>query len=257
MTRVKCEGVKLRIDDVWAGDENGKAYYLDLTDPEKAVMELAEAPTLDKLYSFRLQYEINGLMDNSGVLKDTIIEAAITVLEKMKSEGKRPKGRTRELVSQMTGISPCYINIYNKNRNRKKRKEPDFTPEELNRRDAVHQMNRIRLHMRYLLEHLDTYQWEEFLRTLGPERELAEELIMKLQKTIVEGDERMKKISVDYTLEDNQVNYLEKIHRHYPDIDEEVLFLMIMYEGSALDIDRKLRDFCKAKGIHVDYGYSA
>ena len=30
MARLICEGVKVRVDDVWAGDNNGKSFYVDI-----------------------------------------------------------------------------------------------------------------------------------------------------------------------------------------------------------------------------------
>ena len=37
MPRVICEGVQLRVDDVWAGEDNGKTYYLSLLSPENVI----------------------------------------------------------------------------------------------------------------------------------------------------------------------------------------------------------------------------
>ncbi len=257
MPRVICEGVQLRVDDVWAGEDNGKTYYLSLLSPENVINTLGENPTIEDLAKLRTQYIVNGWGDYSGELKDQIIEAALKILDRMKEEGKRPKGKTRDLVSEMTGISSNYVFDYCYTRGKHTRRPDKFTPEEMERRDAVHQMNRIRLHMRYLLDHLDQYHWEELLKSLGTERELADELIAKLQKTVIEGDERMKKISVDYVLEDSQCEYLGNIHHYYPNISEEDLFFMIMFEGSALDIDRKMREFCKEHDIQCEYRYGA
>ena len=92
---------------------------------------------------------------------------------------------------------------------------------------------------------------------LGIERQLAEEVIEKLQETIIEGDEEMKKITVEYQLEDSQCEYLGRIHQHYPEVSEADLFMMIMIEGSALDINRRMQDFCKERNIENDYFYRA
>ncbi len=86
---------------------------------------------------------------------------------------------------------------------------------------------------------------------------MAEKLIELLQKTIIEGDEKMKKMSVDYLLEDGQCAYLDEIHSHYPDISEEDLFLMIMIEGSAMDINRHMREFSREHGIPHTFTYGA
>ena len=86
---------------------------------------------------------------------------------------------------------------------------------------------------------------------------MAEKLIDQLQKTIIEGDEKMKKMSVDYLLEDGQCAYLDEIHSHYPDISVEDLFLMIMVEGSAIDINRHMREFSREHGITHSFPYGA
>ena len=129
--------------------------------------------------------------------------------------------------------------------------------EEIRRREAVKAMNRIRVYMSYLMERLDTFDWENEISDLSRERKMAEDLIEKLQKTIIEGDEKMKKMSVDYLLEDAQCAYLDEIHSHYPDISEDDLFLMIMVEGSAIDIDRHMREFSKEHGISHAFTYRA
>ena len=257
MTYLKCEGLKFRVDDIWAGDDNGKLFYLDLNLPINAAEQINDDSDMGDLIRFAPQLIVNGGGDFSGELKDKIIVAAIQLLEKQKQEGTRPKGRTAELVSKMTGISKNYVYDYLFTRKHYLTKHDEMTPEEEERRTAVKSMKCIRKHLRYLLENLDAYQWEEFLDSLGTERELAEALISKLQETIVEGDEKMKKVSVDYLLEDNQCDYLGRIHDHYPGINEEDLFMMIMLEGSALDIDRKLRNFCREHGIQIENSYGA
>ena len=67
----------------------------------------------------------------------------------------------------------------------------------------------------------------------------------------------MRKMTVDYQLEDSQCEYLGRIHQHFPEIQEEDLFMMIMVEGSALDINRRMQDFCKDRNIENGSFYKA
>ena len=244
MPRLICEGVKVRIDDVWAGENNGKSFFVDIANFADYMPKPEDEVTEDQLKHYRSIYQINESREYSGEIKDKLIEAAHSILDNQKKNGERPKGRTVTLIAEMTGISETYIRFY-LNRRKELLHPVVLSEEELRRREAVHAMNRIRVYMRYLTERLDTYDWENNLKSLSKERKMAEELIQKLQQTIVEGDEKMKKMTVDYVLEDGQCAYLNEIHSNFPNVSEEDLFLMIMIEGSALDIDRKMREFCR------------
>ena len=64
-------------------------------------------------------------------------------------------------------------------------------------------------------------------------------------------------LDVAAVLEDGQCAYLDEIHSHYPDISVEDLFLMIMVEGSAIDINRHMREFSREHGITHSFPYGA
>ena len=250
MTRLVCEGVKVRVDDVWAGENNGRSFYVDIANFEDLLPKDGEEVTEEQMKQYRSIYQINESRQYTSEIKDRLIEASWRILEKQKEQGIRPKGRTVKLLAEMTGISENYCQMYYQ-RKKELLNPSNLTEEELRRKDAIKAMNRIRVYMNYLTERLQTYDWENECPSLTREREMAEKLIDLLQKTIIEGDEKMKKMSVDYLLEDGQCAYLDEIHSHYPDISEEDLFLMIMVEGSAMDIDRHMRDFSKEHGIPV------
>lgn len=256
MARLICEGVKVRVDDVWAGDNNGKSFYVDIANFGDLMPKDGDEVTEEQLKQLRSIYQINESRQYTGEIKDRLIEASLSILERQKKEGIRPKGRTVKLVAEMTGISENYCQIYIQ-RKKEMLNPPQLSEDEVRRRNAIKAMNRIRVYMNYLSERLETYDWENECPSLTQERKMAEKLIDQLQKTIIEGDEKMKKMSVDYLLEDAQCAYLDEIHSHYPDISEDDLFLMIMIEGSAIDIDRHMREFSKEHGISHAFTYRA
>ena len=256
MARLICEGVKVRVDDVWAGDNNGKSFYVDIANFGDLMPKDGDEVTEEQLKQLRSIYQINESRQYTGEFKDRRIEASLQILEKQKEQGIKPKGRTVKLVAEMTGVSENYCQIYIQ-RKKELMNPSNLSEEEIKRREAVKAMNRIRVYMSYLMERLDTFDWENEISDLSRERKMAEDLIEKLQKTIIEGDEKMKKMSVDYLLEDAQCAYLDEIHSHYRDISEDDLFLMIMVEGSAIDIDRHMREFSKEHGISHAFTYRA
>ncbi len=243
MTILICEGIKVRVDDPWNPENNGKEFYLNLNLFNGQVPSIPEEMSVEDLNQLQMMFKLNNGFDYSGKIKDAVIESAITILKRQKESGTRPKGKTAALVSAMTGISENYVREYCK---ANYPIQPRFSSKEEDQRKqkAKRIMKTMRTDMRYIIEHLEAYDWATEMHSLSGERQLAEELIKKLQKNIIEGDEKMKKMTVDYLLEDNQCEYLERIHQHYPQISEEDLFLMIMIEGSALEINQKLQRFC-------------
>ena len=256
MTRLVCEGLRVRIDDVWAGENNGKEYYLDLNAFTGELPSLPEEMTYEDLELLRLSFALNGCKDYAGEIKDQVIEATLQLLEKQAEKGNKPKGKVPKLISEMTGISENYIREYYRCRNLRVKNIVE-SEDVLEKKKARQAMKSLRRYMRFLLEHLDTYEWTELMSSLDTERELADELIDKLQKTIIEGDEKMKKMTVEYLLEDSQAEYLGRIHKHYSRVSEEDLFLMIMIEGSAPEISRKMQAFCEEHQIDNSFTYEA
>ena len=234
MPRYVCEGMMLRVDDPWAKDNN-QEYWLDMND----LARVTDIPEED-ISGLRNSFQLFDSRADAGRVKQLIVESAIRLLEKQKEEGTRPKGKTARLVSEMTGVTENYVREYIARRNKGKEV---LSEEEMQKAEGKRKMQRIRSYMRFMNENLDAYDWPEVVNSLSEERKLAEELIEKLKRSIIEGDEEMKKMTVDYQLEDTQYAYLGKIHEHYPQISEEDLFMMIMIEGSSMDISRRLQEF--------------
>ena len=256
MTMLICEGFKVRVNDPWSSESNGKEFYVDLNTFKGEIPNLPEEVTEEDLNQFQLIFKLNDGLDYSGKIKDSIIEAALRLLDLQKQQGTKPKGRTFELISEMTGISSSYVRQYCESKSSRAKKK-NLTEEDRETADAMKELRKLRSHMRYLIENLGSYDWPKTVKELGNERQLAEEVIEKLQETIIEGDEEMKKITVDYQLEDSQCEYLGRIHQHYPGISEEDLFMMIMLEGSAVDINRRMQNFCKDRNIENGFFYKA
>ena len=256
MTLLICEGFKIRVNDPWVPEDNGKEFYLALNTFNGEIPRLPKEVTVDDLKQFKLAFKLNDGMDYSGQIKDSIIEAALHILETQKQQGTKPKGRTFELIAEMTGISSSYVRQYCESRSSRNKKNA-LTEEERKTIAAKRELRKLRGHMRYLVENLESYEWTKTVKELGKERQLAEEVIEKLHETIIEGDEEMRKMTVDYQLEDSQCEYLGRIHQHFPEIQEEDLFMMIMVEGSALDINRRMQDFCKDRNIENGSFYKA
>jgi predicted transcriptional regulator len=256
MAMLICEGFKVRVNDPWSSESNGKEFYVDLNTFKGEIPHLPEEVNEEDLNRFQLIFKLNDGLDYSGKIKDSIIEAALRLLDLQKQQGTKPKGRTFELISEMTGISSSYVRQYCESKSSRTKKK-NLTDEERKAADATKELRKLRGHMRYLVENLGSYDWPKTVSGLGIERQLAEEVIEKLQETIIEGDEEMKKITVEYQLEDSQCEYLGRIYQHYPEVSEADLFMMIMIEGSALDINRRMQDFCKERNIENDYFYRA
>jgi len=248
MTRFVCEGIRVRIDDVFAGSDNGKEFYLNLGSFNG---DIKSFESVEDMEDIKLQFQLNDGRDYSGELKDLIVESVIQVLEKQEAAGQRPKGRTPKLISNITGISESYARMYCKNRNQKTGKSQPISKEQFaKRRKAA-----IRKAMRNLMDILSQNDWTNLPGTLSQERKLADELIETLQKTIIEEDEKMKKMTVDYLLEDCQCAYLGRIHKHFPSVSEEDLFMMIMIEGSSLDISEKMHSFAQKHCTGNEFKY--
>ena len=107
-----CEGVKVRIDDPWSDENNGKEFYLDLNQFDGGIPKMPEKLESQDLGQFSMLFQINDGKDYSGKVKDSIIEASLQILEKQREQGTKPKGRTFELVSEMTGITRAYARKY-------------------------------------------------------------------------------------------------------------------------------------------------
>lgn len=78
MTRFVCEGIRVRIDDVFAGSDNGKEFYLNLGSFNGDIKSFESAEDMEDI---KLQFQLNDGRDYSGELKDLIVESVIHDLE--------------------------------------------------------------------------------------------------------------------------------------------------------------------------------
>ena len=53
MARLVCEGVKVRVDDVWAGENNGKSFYVDIANFGDLMPKDGDEVTEEQLKQYR------------------------------------------------------------------------------------------------------------------------------------------------------------------------------------------------------------
>ena len=251
MTRLIFEGVKVRADSPWSEELDGKEFYLDLNAFSGDLVSVNPDNTEEAIRSIKPLIGMDLAWNNSVELKDSLLAAALSVLDRQAQCNKKPKGRTYELLSEMTGISHSYCRAYLKEKRLSKIRNLQNDEEE----NIKKSWEAVRKAMDTLLEHINDYEWCETIESLSEERKEAEQIITMLEEKIIQGDEKMKKMTVDYLLEDRQCEYLSRIRKHFPHVSEEDLFLAIMTEGSAMEIDCRMNRFCSERGIDSGFKY--
>lgn len=253
MTRLIFEGIKIKADDPWKEDINGKEFYLDLNAFTGVIDNKYSENTENAIRSNKLVIGMDLSWNNPPDLKDSLLAAALSILDRQAECNEKPKGRTSELLSEMTGVSVSYCRAYLKEKRPRK-----YTVQQYKENDDIQKSwKTVQKSMHTLLDHIDDYEWCETIESLSEERKEAEQIIAMLEKKIIEGDEKMKKMTVDYLLEDSQCEYLGRIQKHFPYISEEDIFMIIMTEGSAMDITNRLKNFCKNHEIETENKYHA
>ena len=154
MTRMKIEGVTLRINDVWEKENNGKQLYFDLNKIWKA--DIPKNLSYEDLETeMRFKVLMTRDKDYSGEMKNELIDVCEKILELQRQEGTRSKGRTCEQIADMTNIPEYYVRNYLSEKHKMKR---NISEEERRKKDTTAAMHSVCRQMKYLagdLEDLD------------------------------------------------------------------------------------------------------
>ena len=180
MPRVNVEEVRVRIDDCWDKD-NGQYYSIEFGNREPRVPDVSKASYEDQCATFQELIRKNRNIDYSGELQSQIIDACLEIIKEQKKMGKKAKGRTCELIAQMTNIP---INRIKDHIARKKRRGAD--PQKIMVNEEISEYNAICRSMKGISKNVAEFNWDSGNIDKSKAKEHAEQLIKKKKKMILE-----------------------------------------------------------------------